>query len=76
MLNRQCRQGLEDTVGIVDDVALDEVKYGGDFGGIERAHASETFRYDSYSGVDVDDQVIHPLHDLIVLAVCSDGRLD
>ena len=48
MLNLQCSQGLEYTLGVVVDVALDEVKYGGDFGVIERAHASATFLYDSH----------------------------
>ena len=53
MLNLQGSQGLEDTVGIVDDVALNEVKDGGEFGVIEQAHASATVLDDSNEGVDV-----------------------
>ena len=47
MLNFQGSQGLEDTLGIVNDVTLDEVKHSSEFGGIERAHASATVLDDS-----------------------------
>ena len=53
MLNLQGSQGLEDTVGSVDDVALDEVKYCGYFGVIEQAQASATVLDDSDQDVDV-----------------------
>ena len=58
MLNLQGSQGLEDTVGIVDDVTLDEVKHGGEFGRIEQAHASATVLDDSHEGVEVSSHVL------------------
>ena len=39
MLNLQGSQSLEDAVRGIDDVALDQVKDSGEFGGIEQASA-------------------------------------
>ena len=58
MLNFQGSQGLEDTLGIVNDVTLDEVKHSSEFGGIERAHASATVLDDNHEDVEVSSHVL------------------